>query len=907
MYSRLKQSKRALSFVLALALVLNIVLSSGFFHVAVQAADEDEPKVIYVDGVGAADGADGSTAEKAYKTIAEAYRDIPSGNKKTVIVICGKVDMRAADAGMSTAGSYCYYAAPDVRYEGEVVFTSTWGETNYKDTKGAQLNTPQYYMLMSDTTFENIHITSRPFALYANYYNLCIGEGVTTNGYTETLQPNCFARNIYLGTSSAIFNAIRDDENVGLTGIYAQEDVNFTMKGCCSVDNLYGHGATYQGDGNNGKSFGATINIEGGKVDNLVVSNSDLTTKVNALNVLIGTNATVSAMTLGASDFITGTKTITYKDKTGDGFVAGFDVLELINSNITVDSLDTVETIKTTDTSNLTVQGEITDAVNVAVTKAGHKWTANGALITAPADTAEGMFKMTNADGCAWEYANGTYATWTVVADPDAFYVDGEYGDDTNEGLTADKPLKTLAAAYEKVTASTTTYIVICGEVHLAESLVNASAKVTRQAIGNANGGIKHPGTVVLTSKYKGADYRDVGAGLNLGYVEWDLLGNTVLENINILKDAKRITANYFTLHFGKGIGVCADGNNRVAEYVTLGYYLNSLYNESVLTHWARDIEFTMESGAIGTLYGTGEKNQGWNNTVNHNGYVAYNVTLNIEGGEIGLMYAAAAYANWPVNDINIYVGGNAVVKKMIAKNGTPTINGEATCILDLNGRDLTFAMSDQIIKVYVIDTANKAASGEGAGTLTLSEGYDMVQKIAQDPVTKMRYAAIKSNGVYTANPFNLTIAQAGLNTKAGEGNDEVALCLRAMYLANDLAKPTDFGISYVDEGGVWQDISAAGSAYSFDGKNLVNAFYNLTGALEELDKTASYRVYMKVNGVTVYSGVAAITPATVLAGINSQLLDNKVTPTVAQTAVIQEKLAGTEAAEHLSYFFPAN
>ncbi len=901
MYSRLKQSKRALSFILALALVLNIVLSSGFFHVAVQATGEDEPSaVIYVDGVGG-DNADGETADTAYKTIAEAYQGIPAGNKKTVIVICGKVDMRAADAGVSSAANYYYYAAPGVCHEGEVVFTSTWGGTNYKDTKGAQLNTPLYYMLMGNTTFENIYITSRPYAIYANYYNLCVGEGVTTNGYTETtLQPNCFARNIYLGTSSGIFNAIRDDVNVGLTGIDAQ-NVNFTMKGC-SVDNLYGCGASYQGDGNNGKSFGATINIEGGTVINLSVTNANGTTKISDLNVTIG-NASVGTLTLGTNGFITDeNKTITYKNKTGAVSVAGFDTLKLVNSSVTVSSLDTVKTIETMDTSNLTVEAAPATPIPVTVTMAGHKWTANGALITAPSGTAKNMFTLTNTDGCAWEYADGSNATWTIVSDPDAFYVDGVNGLDTNDGLSAEKPLKTLAAAYEKVTASTTTYIVICGKVNLSESLVNASAAVTKQTIGNANGGIKHPGTVVLTSTYKDVDYSLTGAGLSLGGETWDLMGNTVLENINITEKATSIAANYYSFYMGEGIG-----GECVADSVVLGFNGAIMYNNGPLKYRPKDITFTMKSGTIGILYGTGLSNQGWDNRDTTDAYVPINSTLNIEGGTITDRVYCAAAAVASINNINLNIGGNAVVNKLQSKftSASPIIHGEITCLIDLEGKNVTTIINDnEFDKVYVIDTANNSASGEGAGTLTLAEGYDIVEKIAQDPVTKMRYAAIKSNGVYTAHPFNLTFAQVGLNTKAGAKDDEVAICLRAMYLAGDKAKPTDYGICRLNENDEWVEYSAKESAYSFDGKNLVNAFYNLSGALENLDSTSSYRVYMVVNGVTVYSdAIVSITPRTVLTNINNQLLAGGYVSDTQRTSLEALVESNPAVGEILTYF----
>ena len=232
--------------------------------------------------------------------------------------------------------------------------------------------------------------------------------------------------------------------------------------------------------------------------------------------------------------------------------------------------------------------------------------------------------------------------------------------------------------------------------------------------------------------------------------------------------------------------------------------------------------------------------------------------------------------------------------------------------MVDLAGQNKELYCNDNKFNLYVINTAYGSADGENAAKLTLTaDGYvdgEFIQKITQDPDTKMRYAVVKNGNKYTPHPFNLTFAQVGLNTKAGENDEDVEICLRAMYLASDKAKPTDFGISHLESGnlenGVWKDYSALESAYSFNEKNLVNAFYNLSGALEKLENTNYYRVYMEVNGVTVYSDyIANITPRTVLTNINNQLKAGGYVSDTQRTSLEALVASNPDVGEILTYF----
>ena len=211
-----------------------------------------------------------------------------------------------------------------------------------------------------------------------------------------------------------------------------------------------------------------------------------------------------------------------------------------------------------------------------------------------------------------------------------------------------------------------------------------------------------------------------------------------------------------------------------------------------------------------------------------------------------------------------------------VTDNGTITV--DTSKILDLNGKNVTVTVGEGET-LYVIDTANNTKDGTAnAGTLT-NNGTGSVAVTAQDPSTKMRYVAIKEGDTYTVHPFNLTISQIGINTLAGENNDEVAICLRPTYFANDKvvnSAITDYGVCTVVDGVPGNPVSAK-AYYSIDGKNLLHAYFDLTGSLSEdkIDKPNHYCAYMVVNGETVYSSsVAEVTPREVLKSLNGSVAE---------------------------------
>ena len=236
----------------------------------------------------------------------------------------------------------------------------------------------------------------------------------------------------------------------------------------------------------------------------------------------------------------------------------------------------------------------------------------------------------------------------------------------------------------------------------------------------------------------------------------------------------------------------------------------------------------------------------------------------------------------------------NAVVfEKLQAASGNTTKEITKNTLLDLNGFNVTVNIAENVT-LSVIDTGNKTKDGTTAGVLTLADtSAGTLELTAQNPTDLMRYVAIKEGNTYTFHPCNLTFSQAGLNTKAGDNDDQVALCLRATYFGNDkvVSETTEFGICPLIEdenGNLVPDPKqhySANSAYNFAQNAIVtHAFFNLTGALDKMDDTGVYCAYMVIDGTTVYSSNFSVTPREVLKKINVK----NPTPSAAQKEAIE-------------------
>lgn len=492
MNGRCKFIKKALLYILVLSLLLN---TGALGILPMQALAADEPAsteyVFYVDGTRSGDK-DGSSAANAFATVAAAYAEIPEDATKTTIVICGNVTKIQTDAlevgtdgGSNASYGYNHWCLP--ANSGEVVFTSVYGDEDYRSNAGLALRMNWY--LLSDTTFENIRITSRAATVYANYNSLHLGEGVDVSANGDKL----FAATVYLGTYSQINGATTETNN---KYPFEVSDIEFTMKSG-GITTLYGGGLysqSYLGDSTLGKDHKVTLNIEGGSVTTLYGSGKGNANKAGAhhssiqvnvsggsvgtlygasqyATVYDGMTVTISGGTVttqagaesGAS--ITGSKTVEYTGVTSTMPTAtGFDTVKLTNATVTVPSLDTAAQIQATDDSKLTVSTTApAAAVSVTLSKAGEAWNTANALITAPAGTAEGMFALTNTleEGYSWAYASAdSSTTWKLATsggdeggegtdDPaptNVLYVDG-VGSGNKDGSSKDNAFATMADA----------------------------------------------------------------------------------------------------------------------------------------------------------------------------------------------------------------------------------------------------------------------------------------------------------------------------------------------------------------------------------------------------------------------------------------------------------------------------
>ncbi len=117
-------------------------------------------------------------------------------------------------------------------------------------------------------------------------------------------------------------------------------------------------------------------------------------------------------------------------------------------------------------------------------------------------------------------------------------------GKSTNDGLSADKPVNTMAAAYKKINGNGT--IVLCGKYSVSFA---ADGKFPTS-----------DGAVTITSVYDGVDYREkgavfcIGANINIG-------SDMTIENVKIEPSSSpRIFCNGHNVKFGEGIETSANG-----------------------------------------------------------------------------------------------------------------------------------------------------------------------------------------------------------------------------------------------------------------------------------------------------------------------------------------------------------
>ena len=194
------------------------------------------------------------------------------------------------------------------------------------------------------------------------------------------------------------------------------------------------------------------------------------------------------------------------------------------------------------------------------------------------------------------------------------------------------------------------------------------------------------------------------------------------------------------------------------------------------------------------------------------------------------------------------------------------TENGKT---LDLNGQENVTVDIAAGITLSVIDSANMEMDGSTAGTLTVT-GTGTIAHISRD--ANYRYLKVENaDGSYSFHPFNLTFTRIGINTLSGENDDKVEVCMRASFIANEVVKTKlgNYGIYSLTSEKEYD----ASEKYSFEGKNGVHAYFDLTDSFtaENIDKTANFKAYMYVDGEKIESAYTLeVTPREVLKKVNA-------------------------------------
>ncbi len=131
----------------------------------------------------------------------------------------------------------------------------------------------------------------------------------------------------------------------------------------------------------------------------------------------------------------------------------------------------------------------------------------------------------------------------TADNDQNVVFLSGK-GKDSNDGLSAQSPVKTMSAAYKKIGGNGT--VVICNKYSVSFS---ADGKFPTS-----------DGTVTLTSVWDGVDYRENGAVFSIG-ANINIGSDMIIENVKIEQSSSpKIFCHGHNVKFGEGIETSENG-----------------------------------------------------------------------------------------------------------------------------------------------------------------------------------------------------------------------------------------------------------------------------------------------------------------------------------------------------------
>ena len=249
---------------------------------------------------------------------------------------------------------------------------------------------------------------------------------------------------------------------------------------------------------------------------------------------------------------------------------------------------------------------------------------------------------------------NGGYAPGSEAV----FFVSNTAGSDSNNGTSADSPLKTLGKAYSKMPEGGT--IVVCGEVSVENDYTPA-------AVG---------GAVIYTSIYDGVNYAASSGGRLVIGANMAFSSDTYFENIHLYITASSLVFSGRYHNFGFGTGVSVYNNSTAGSFVyptVIGGYNNPT---------------TVAAGSSSASYTVTVKSGTWNSVYGGNRRATAAASVGKISGDVAVIIHGGTFkSDVSVTGMNVHTGrsylgiaGGTFGGKLIPIKRVGTVSSSTAC-----------------------------------------------------------------------------------------------------------------------------------------------------------------------------------------------------------------------------------
>lgn len=825
--------KRLLSVILAVALVC-----SSWTGLAVQAEDE---QVVYVS---ASSGNDANTGavDAPVATLAKAYALLLEGDVKENADAQGYIVVMDA---LAAIGDFNYNSgALTYEHAGKVVITGAYGGTTYGTAAlSFDCSSVRYFQCGGPTEINNIAISnsgSKHLYVYGSTA-LTLASTVKVTGSVRVHGGYSYA------SGKTVENAQLDIACDKLVHVFGSDGmvtgnvvINVTDT---KISDILSPGAN-NASGVNPAT--ATVNVSGtASVGILAVIGIGSETK-DMTKVTVNLNGgTVEALQRGrkkggtlselelnvySADSIPGAYTAT----AGDKFNSAAITISGVTAELSAWTFPAADTITLTGNSVITLTAAF-PTTELTVEAGSKLLLEKDTNPTLPTYTGEGTVAWISDDGGDTPQAPAVEVVYVAST-----------GSDENDGLTADKPVATLAQAYEIIKSSSTA----ADETATTTIVLMDAVELTKNFIGDTD--YAHKGTVKITSYYNGVDYRESGAKLRINMSGSKVIafgGPTILEKVKFARINKNsesyVTTNLYTgPDLTLGLEVELVGGEGAEEVVA-----NKVYRFQL-----RAGNYSSESGSVnihmssGTCYFL----MAASNKYNVNG----DVVITVDGNAYPWYITGGGEASGKISGtVTINVAENATVDR-IYSSSTYVAGEDERCTINLTGGTVAALWggraADTHLKELVLNVSGDGKVPEaltlkntkGSGTIenftislsektgTYSPDWSLVQKLIVKDDSHIAIGSLlgdvaleveTGSSVFLAYP-NVTLPEwTGLNGAQEKG--EVTLENRSGQLGEVLLS-VDFEDGAKDSSGNGRDGVVYGDLSFVDGFDGGTAVY---------------------------------------------------------------------------------